>query len=35
MYAGKIEDEDLYRDLISDTDFSGRSVLFIVCECGF
>jgi hypothetical protein len=35
MYAGKIEDEDLYRDMISDTDFNGRSVLFIICECGF
>lgn len=33
-YAYKL-DEDLYNKLISDTDFRGRSVLYIVCECGF
>lgn len=35
MYAGKIADEDLYQRMLTDTDFSGRSVLFIICECGF
>jgi hypothetical protein len=35
MYASKIDDEDLYQRMLTDTDFSGRSVLFIICECGF
>lgn len=35
MYAGKIEDEEYYKGIIQDTDFSGRSVLCIICDCGF
>jgi hypothetical protein len=35
MFASKIDDGKFYQVLISDTDFSGRSVLYIICECGF
>ena len=31
IYNEKIEDEDYYETLIMDTDFSGRTVLSIIC----
>ena len=35
IYCDKIEDEEYYDRLISETDFNGRSVLNIICYCKF
>lgn len=35
MYTSKIEDEDFYEELITDTDFRGRSLLKIITDLKF
>lgn len=35
IYNAQIEDEDYYQKLIEDVDFTGRSVLNIICSRGF
>jgi hypothetical protein len=35
MYSSKIEDEDYYEELITDTDFKGRSLLKIITDLEF
>ena len=35
IYSGKVEEIDEYKNLVDDTDFTGRSVLNIICYLGF
>lgn len=35
IYSGKVEEIDVYKNLVDDLDFNGRSVLNIICYLGF